>query len=420
MARDKKVFCFIFVMSKDNRRIRLYVVGGLGEAPLTRAYLALYTTDLKDSFEIAAIADIYERDEVRNKEGLRNIFDYIKKNRLKNHFIHPLVEENLTKRLVSGDIEYSQLDKKEPELPDKFKLVGHNDLIDNSTPNKLHTWINKQIWRENKNAIVQKPFTYSLEEIADFRNFLRETGNTNGTIKADWEHYSHYGNVWAYMHSIKDYVKDYGKIKEIELYILEHEDFSSMRNQEIIELEKSGGGMWLDTGIHTIAFPRNINAEIDCDSIDARAYKANDPFILDEKYGETSMGVNFNVSGEYFDNCRIKIKVGKCSDKTIKIFKIHHERGRVELDILNKNFEVFDNCNRPVNKKLPLYSREDAFYNVLKYIGGCIRFEEQPFTSIDKALGNVEDVCHVYERVNVKPYIQLPGQWVDMFELPPF
>lgn len=219
-------------------------------------------------------------------------------------------------------------------------------------------------------------------------------------ILSDAEHYSHYPNVREYLHYFDKYLSKYGKVKGIELYILENENFVNQRNRDIIDVEKSGGGIWLDTGIHAIAFLRNLGAEIDYNKpIRAQLFKSDDPLIQDDKYKETYMEANFYISGDFFlSDCNVNVSVGKDpSFQKKKLFVIYHTNGRVELNMAEKSLRVYDRNGVVIEDKT--FSR-DAFYYVFTDLYDCISQGRESFTSINKAVRSVEDVFAIYERAD--------------------
>tara|TARA_B100002003_G_C13933615_1_gene453437 strand:- start:11 stop:808 length:798 start_codon:yes stop_codon:yes gene_type:complete len=256
--------------------------------------------------------------------------------------------------------------------------------------------------------IIEKPIVHSIEDVTKLRRSLTDK-DLKGRIIMDAEHYSHYGNVRTYLTEFEKISRDkeqgygLGKINSIELRIEENEGFASERNRGTIETEKSGGGIWLDTGIHAIAFLRNMGANIDHQSVDAQPYKSNDPQIQSDKYGETGMKVNFNVQpSKYFsDNCEVSINVAKSCQLQHKRFVMNYENGKIEIDIPKKSVNgfsksgvsIFDYC-------IP----GDAFYYVFEDIRKNIMYNQEPMTSVTKAIENLEDVFLIYG--SAKPLIK--------------
>ena len=78
----------------EDGKYGITIIGGLGEVWPTRKGPALYNTDLKDSLKIVVIADVYEKEKIRSRNGIDETFDYIKRERLKEHYIDKNVERN--------------------------------------------------------------------------------------------------------------------------------------------------------------------------------------------------------------------------------------------------------------------------------------------------------------------------------------
>lgn len=391
--------------------MRIHFLGGLGDACLTRKY-SVIKNELSDFFEIVSISDVYPYDKVRDSSKCSNLIDYVKKDRIKGKLSSD-VESFIKDGLINGDINYFQLDSKEPVISEEFiKNVKEGDIVDISVPNKFHIRLAKQILEKTKaHIIIEKPLSHSLEEVLEFEEYLSENkAKFEGRVISDAEHYSHYGNVREFIRYFDKYSKEdgsgLGKITEMKLTIRENEGFSSVRNREIIEKEKAGGGIWLDTGIHAIAFLRNIGAEIDYGKgIDALSIKSDDPHIQDDKYAETAMDVRqmyikgVNGKEDYFDkNCRVEIFVGKdASYKKEKSFCIEYENGRVKIDIVDKTLYVFSKDGVELEKKE--FDR-DAFYYVFTDIYDVISHGKEPFTSVEKAIFNMKDLYRIYALAN--------------------
>lgn len=385
-------------------KIVVHILGGLGDVSLIRKYPALYRY-LSNYFEIGSVSDIYEKSRVKDLHGLDELLNDIEKCRLKGK-LDPDIRPILKNALLHST-EYFQLNKDEPILPrELFDIVGAGDVFDISTPNKFHIQLARQIL-ENCNAhlLIEKPICNSLEEAIRFGYdlaILKQRGKLDGRIFYDGEHYSYYGNVREFFNNFKRYSKDnngfgLGRITSIELAIEEDETFSNERNRDIINKNKSGGGIWLDTGIHAIAFLRNIGAEIDHYSVIAQPRKIKDPLIEGDEYRETAMEAEFDiVNNNYFaPNCHVSISVGKGFSMKRKEFIINYEKGRVELNIANKSLTIFDENNSEVTKReFP----QDAFFYVFDDLRQSITYRHQPFTSVDKALENAKGVFLIYDR----------------------
>ncbi len=379
-------------------KISIGSIGGLGDCSITRKYSALCENPLKESFNLEYIADIYPEDIVNNPSKFKALLMDIKKRRLKGK-----VEERVLdflKQRGSNGLTYSQLDKKNPRIPfNHFIPKNKNCVMDISTPNEFHFELTKQVLDNSPfHILLEKPAALSFEEALAFEYFLKHREN-NGRVIMDAEHYSHYGNVRYYLSHLNEFCNDrlncygLGKIKGIELFIEEDERFSSERNREIIEIAKSGGGMWLDTGIHAIGFLRNLGGVLDYNSVEAKPVKCSDPQIQGKKYGETAMLANFNIlpNEHIAKKCHVSISVGKGFKSKRKLFLISHEHGKVEINMLYKSICAYHHDKAIFECKFS----EDAFYNVLDDLRKSILYKEKPMTDIYRAIQNVKDVFFI-------------------------
>ena len=388
--------------------VNISVSGALGNVYLVRKFPVLFRSDLVSKFRVISIADIYEKNRLKSRESIDDLFNDIKNRRIKEKEFSETVEaslEELKRALLEGRINYFQLDKDNPVLPEGFfDGIGERGIVDISAPNKHHYSLAEQVLKRNINLLLEKPAVKSYGETDGLEGILSNL-NLNGNKLIDAEHYSHYGNVRHYINEFENYVVEYGKVMGMDLYIREDEDFSSGRNQETIEIEKSGGGMWLDTGIHITAFLRNIGARINYESISAQGYKSLDEHIQDCKYGETRMDAELDLlpNDKFSNNCHVKISVGKSfsnKDKR-KCFIVYYERGKIEIDIIKKELREYEKFSdlyklRGDPKKFP----EDAFYNVFYYLYESITQNKSPLTSLTKAIENVRDVFRIYDKAS--------------------
>lgn len=389
-------------------KIHLKVIGGLGDVSLTRKYSAICSNGLKKSFSLESIADIYNSSRLKSENQVEELLNEIGEKRLKGE-ISPEVKKFLKNRF-NQKLNYFQLYKDNPQIPNKFFNKNHEKtVVDISAPNKYHLPLARQILtKSNYHILIEKPVTASIEQAIDLEQLLNQTNHrTNQRILMDAEHYSHYGNIMYYLYNLKSFCDDslgnygLGKIKKFELSIEENEGFKSERNREIIEISKSGGGLWLDTGPHPIGFLRNLGLNMDYNSIQAQPYKCNDPKIANKKYGETSMQVEVDLipsDTTYFLNpCHAKISVGKSFPRKKKMFLVKHENGNVEIDITKKTLSAF---NSDREKLFESHFQRDAFYNVFDDLRKSILNKQKPMTSMQKAIANVKDIFMVYSKAN--------------------
>lgn len=390
-----------------HEKIGLHILGGLGDVSLTRKYPMLLQTDLSHYFEIVSIADIYPNERVATSDNIRALLEYIKKQRLKGKFPQDL--QTIFENELINSIEYTQLSTEDPILSSEFfARIRPDDVIDVSVPNKMHLPLAKQVLERKGNLLIEKPLCSSLEDAVRFEEQIARL-DLNGRVLTDAEHYSHYGNIKMFYNNFQRFSHDtrdgfgFGKITSLYLAIEEDESFESERNQQIIEIAKSGGGIWLDTGIHAISFLKSLGAIIDHNTIEAQPYKSNDPGIQDPKHGETSMEVHFDIfPNEYFaPSCHVSISVGKCFEKKKKLFSVQYEKGRIDLNMTNKSLRAI---SRNGSEQLNAYLPQDAFYYVFDDLRKSIINKQAPFTSISKALQSVKDVFLIYDRA--KPLIK--------------
>ncbi len=396
----------------ENGVVHLSAIGGFGNVYLIRKFPVLFNSDLASKFKVVSVADIYDEERLKDRKSIDDLFEEIKSSRIKEKELKPEIEKSLyilKGKLLDRSLPYFQLNKDSPVIPYElfglFDRLDGNAVVDVSAPNKYHLSLAEQVLRRNVSLLLEKPAVISSRE-ADELGILLRSSNLNGTKLIDAEHYSHYGNVRYYIDHFESYISQFGKVTGMELSIREDEDFSSGRNRETVERSKSGGGIWLDTGIHIMAFLRNIGAGIDWNSAEVQPYKSLDKDIQDAKYGETRMDVELDVKEEknFSKNCHVKASVGKSfakKDKS-KCFVVYHINGKVEMDIVTKELRVYDKKNEEYLLQSSKPFEEDAFYNVFRDLHECITQDVAPLTSLSKALDNVRDVFRVYDKAGSK------------------
>lgn len=373
-------------------KIGLHMISGLGDAA-RRVYEQTTNTDLKDFVEVRSIVDIYSAGEVLSDPS--GLIERINP-RLRVNFTDG-VKNYLVSGILNDRIHYFEVERENPNLPEAFfGQVEEGDLVNICAPNNLHRILIEQSIRGLRYPgvlIVEKPVVSSVGEADRLAQFLRTNG-TNGIILKDAEHYAHYPPVTNFIERLEEFVERYGKIIGIDLKIEESEGYDIPRNRSAIDKRLSGWGAWLDMGVHGFAFVNSTGAEVNYDSIQAKAFKCNHPAIQGDNYGETEMHVEGNIfPGERFaDNCYLKISVGKAMPRQNKTFDVYFERGRVNIEIKSKSMEVW---NGKLVEKLSW--GEDAFYMVIKDSVDCARSRRQPRTNINNALKNVQSVFKVYD-----------------------
>lgn len=379
-----------------NNRIGLGIIGGLGDVSIIRKYPALFKTDLENSFTLLAIADLYQREIVKDKKKFDELIQEIKTKRLKSP-MEDVVELFLKTRIANGT-EYQQIQNNELSTQFLDKIEG--GVLDISTPNKYHVPLIIQGLKKGKcHILFEKPVASSLEEAVELEEFLK-TFDLNGRVIMDAEHYSHYGHVKEFIENTRRYAGNkgfgLGKITGLELSIEEDEGFASQRNRDIINVKKSGGGIWLDTGVHAIGFLRNIGARIDYSAIEAQPFKLDDENIAGAEYGETGMHSVFEIlpNKEFAKGCRAEISVAKGAKTKNKKFNIKYESGRAEIDIGAKKLSLYSKGSLIYESVHP----QDAFYGVFDGVRKAVMYNQTPLTSCDKAIANVKDVFIVYSK----------------------
>lgn len=381
----------------------LFIFGGLGDVSLTRKIPLLYKTDLRQEISLAGIFDVYPSAALANIESARNVLDDIAKRRLKAP-LDDKIKEGLVRDIVSGKIAYFSSSESTSFLDglEHIGQFGERAIVDISTPNKTHLkYLEESICKTGAHILIEKPVVSSRSELNGLAQLITKTHlNSGKRILMDAEHYSHYGQVRDYFSKLDEYSSQdkFGKINKMLIWIKETEGFENQRNRDIINRNISGGGIWMDLGIHAMSFISFLGGNVIADSISALPQKASDQIISEPQYGETSMEVKLNVFGEKFmDNAAINIGVGKKMLNKRKKICIEHESGHVvDLDFEKRKIAVYSKQGgEPIEER---FYKEDAFYYVFKDFLECIHTQKSrhKFSASMQAL---ENVFNVYDHV---------------------
>ena len=387
-------------MNNGNGRMNVGVIGVNGNVSILRKIPALLGTDLSENFSLVAGADIFSTKQMSAQNFLDNY-------RFKETI--PLKARKMFLKEVMPNMVYFCVTKGNSFLPNKLlELIGENGVIDISTPNEFHLPFFKQAAIYHKgHVIVEKPVIRNSDEMDELASFivredLEQRAEKRVFFAAD--HYIHYGNIQYFVNNFRRLRnvlgRDIGKITGIDIKIEEDEDFANERNQNTIRVASSGGGIWLDTGIHALNFLRVMGLRIDYQSIEARPCKSNDPHIQSEVYGETSMKARFNlIPDEALANgrCSVQISVGKFGKehKKQKRFDINYECGKASMNMLDKSLSVFGRDGRVIY--FDSFS-DDAFYNMYKEFYQRAKSGKGNLDSLVTGIANVNDVLAVYDR----------------------
>lgn len=401
----------------QERILRWNIIGALGDVSLTRKLVSYCEhADLRDKFKVVTLVDIYPEKNVLNPHDFNGLFEEIKEKRLKGS-VPIQVEKWLKKSLREGAVEYIYVDPTREGLPaDYLRSLGADDVIDIATPNRFHAGFAVQALRHSSaHILVEKPVAMSFSQAEILKKAVQSV-NLEGRVVMDGDHYQYYSHINHFIRNFQGYGVNsgrgygLGKIKGIDLSIQDNEDFSSQRNRDIIDVEKAGLGIWLDMGVHAIAFLRNIGANINLRSVKATRYKIPDERIRDSKFGETAMRVSFNLIGDdsFEGGCPVNIKVGKATGREDKYFVLKYDNGSVMIDVKGRLLKAVKSDNGiPIVLEEKLFDR-DAFYHVLNSMYNHVVFGTKPLTTLEKGADNVKDVFEIHHRSK-------PGIWVPEY-----
>jgi len=399
-------------------RVGLHIIGAFGDAS-RRLTSALFTDEyLASRFFIKSFSDVYPKERVL--EDIEGVFSQAE-SRMRSG-MNTKARKEMCNGITEKNIKYYQLDRDNPELDGELlEGVEQNDVIDISVPNRFHVPLLKQALFRGKNSLVEKPLASRPKEINELNEFMHTLDGylENKCLIKDAEHYSHYPNVLYFIGNFRNYREgldgfpSFGKVTGIELHIEEGEDFNCARNREIIHIPKSGGGVWLDMGVHALAFLRGIGAHINYRNIYAMPFKHFDTRIMGEEFGETAMHARMEICPDEFykEGCMAEIIVGKAMGRDKKEFIINFEKGCAIINIKPKELRYISSGKFSMQK-----FEGEPFSNVLRDVWDCLFRSARPITGIDAAILNVGDVFIVYREAKKSRNASALGSLPDFEE----
>lgn len=280
-------------------------------------------------------------------------------------------------------------------LPNNLK--DYVDIIYLATPTNVRSELINVFAKQGVSLAIEKPLARTRGEINEVLDIIRRNN-----IKAICtEHYSYKAPSLELFENFDDKTKNFQKIKSIE-GILEEKDFlESERYEWVLDPSISGGGVWLDTGVHMMHLLYLAGAKM-TNVISAKSYKYQFP-TGDKRNeyvkSETSADVFFNIegnNGNVAPNAFAHIRVGKCMKEPQKYFKISFEKGEVFLDFENNSISYTDRSGSKTkftDKKLP---KIRPYYNSLYAFVNYINGREAPPTILPLVKESTDAVYRVY------------------------
>ena len=245
----------------------------------------------------------------------------------------------LIDRVRSGDIRYVSTNNQELDNKTAEEFYRDTDFVYLATPNNVREQFVQQAANRGKHVIVEKPLGTTRGSVGRLQDIAK------GKIKsACMEHYS-YKPPTTRMLQLLQHSNDFGKIQSVEA-VLEEEDFLERdRYKWLLEPAKSGGGMWIDTGIHLMHLIRLLGLEpgrVIWGEKYQNQFSEPDP-RNDLIKSETAADVYFNLNGNNAtQNARAHLRVAKCMPEHHKTFQVNFRNNQIFLDFDNNTLYTFN------------------------------------------------------------------------------
>ena len=363
---------------------------GLGEVITEYAYSPFRELADRGEIKLTAVAD---------KNDLTGTTANLNSRREKHEKQRKAIDDILP-RLHSRDLLHYQTngDRFSPGIEKEF--FDNVDIVYIATPNNARTGFVQQAVQRGKAIALEKPIGHTMGVINNIVGLVYQTDSK----AACTEHYSYKDPSLRFFETFHGRTKKFGKILSIDGIIEEDDFLDAERYSWILDPSISGGGVWLDLGVHLMHLLYFTGAEV-ASVKEAKSYyyqfPTGDPrnsLIKSETGAEVFFrlrGNNGNVDTRAFAHLR----TAKCKPYPLKCFKVAFEKGDVVLDFLTNSISYLDRSNgAPVleHEKLP---RTNAYQNFMLNFKKSLNNGGASFTSLDKIKPSTDAVFETFKHM---------------------
>lgn len=245
-----------------------------------------------------------------------------------------------------------------------------------STPNDTHIDIAVKALNSGMHILCEKPLAHTLEAASEI---VEEANKHPAQISMLSDHYLYKPAVREVIQKWVGYKARLGEIKSIKAKVLES---SSVEGREwLLQKEKSGGGVIMDTGIHLVSIMGRL---FGYDKID-------DPKATIGRYeGAPGDGETYGYIALSIDNIPAEIEVGKMMENTEKGIVFAGDKGQLEIDV-EKEQVKFDGTVEAS------FAEDDSYLVILREFLSAIEDKREPWTTLKEGYEAQRIINNVYE-----------------------
>lgn len=230
-----------------------------------------------------------------------------------------------------------------------------------STPNYTHKDIAVKALNSGMHILCEKPLAHTLEAAGEI---VEEADKHPAQLAMLSDHYLYKPAVREVIQKWAGHKARLGEIKSIKAKFFES---SSVEGREwLLQKEKSGGGVIMDTGIHLVSIIGRLFGYDKIDVIKATISRHENAPGDGETYGNIALNV---------DNIPVEIEVGKGMANTQKGIVFSGDKGQLEIGV-EKEQVKFDGLVEAS------FAEDDTYLAILTEFLSSIEGKRAPWTTL--------------------------------------
>ncbi len=269
----------------------------------------------------------------------------------------------------------------EPSTSENYYQFGKEPLTECdaaiiSTPNNRHRTIAIKALDSGLHVLCEKPIANTLEAAEDI---LRAARKHPAQVSMMSNHYVYKPAVREVILNWEGYARQIGDLESLEARVLES---SGVEGREwLLEKDKSGGGVAMDTGIHLVSI---IGELFGYEKI--RVSKA----VTKRDKGASGDGETYAHILLRIGDVPIETEVGKWMANTRKDIIFIGSKGRIEIDIENEQVKVN-------GKIVASFPEDDSYLVILREFFSAIESNGAPWTTLKDGYEALKIISTAYE-----------------------
>lgn len=301
--------------------------------------------------------------------GRKRIIPALKK--LSSEFVleFAVVGEELSAPTDFQHLQYYQYDK-EP--------LGEYNAAVISTCNNTHHEIAIKALNSGLHLLCEKPIAHTLEAAEDI---LRAAKKHHAQVSMLSDHYVYKPAIREVIQNWESHERQIGKLKSIDAKVLES---SGVEVREwLLEKNKSGGGVAMDTGTHLVSIIGKLFGYEKIKVSEATTARYKDAPGDAETYACILL---------HIENVPVEIEVGKWMANTRKGITFIGDKGKLEIDVKEEPEHI------KLNGKLEAsFPEDDSYPVILREFLSAIEGNRTPWTTLEDGYETLKIIKNAYE-----------------------